>query len=234
MRPRGRLDGGRPGRAVQARENRTSLGEKFATRTTAWTALAPGMAAGVAGLVTFLVLHAVWIVPIWAVATLGLVVAVLGGAAVSWAYLQVEPHLPGGHLGRWLAIAGGATLILSPSLVVAWAGEPYFVVVDGVRVPTGDGSVIAVRFVVEFLAVTTVSGALVGWFVTHTRRGTVAVAVAAFAFALGPGHNLPFFHVATAPDAALTAVLLTLAPILVASAVFVAVDALRPPVETPS
>jgi hypothetical protein len=52
------------------------------------------------------------------------------------------------------------------------------------------------------------------------------MAVAAFVFALGPGHNLPFFHVVTAPLAARTVVLLTLAPIVVASAVFVAVDTL--------
>ena len=111
----------------------------------------------------------------------------LGGAAVSWAYLQVKSFFPDGHVRHWLAIAGGAVLILSPSLVVAWVGDPYFIVVDGVRVPTGASSVIGVRFIVEFLVVTTLSGALIGWFVTHTRRGTVALAVAALAFALGPG-----------------------------------------------
>ena len=53
------------------------------------------------------------------------------------------------------------------------------------------------------------------------------MAAAALAFALGPGHNLPFFHVVAAPAAARTAVLLTLAPIVVASAVFVVVDSVR-------
>lgn len=186
--------------------------------------VAPGVAAGVVGLAVFLTLHALWIVPIWFVAPLGLAIAVVGGAVVSWAYLHVEPHLPARMGSRWLAIAGGAVLILTPSLVIAWAGEPYFTVVDGVRVATGDVSTVAGRFVVEFLLVTTLAGIVVGWVVTRTRRGTLAMAAAALAFALGPGHNLPFFHVVTAPMAARTAVLLTLAPIFVASAVFVAVD----------
>ena len=234
MKPQEPSDGKSLGRPARYREDHNVLGQAYGAATTAWTALAPGLVAGVAGLVVFLVLHAVWIVPIWSVTMFGLVVAILGGAAVSWAYLQVEPHLPQGHVRQWLSLAGGAALILSPSLVVAWAGDPYFTVVDGVRVPTGESSVTAVRFVVEFLVVTTLSGGLIGWFVTRTRRGTVAVAVAAFAFALGPGHNLPFFHVVTAPMAAQTAVLLTLGPIVVASAVFVAVGALLSRRETPS
>lgn len=189
------------------------------------TGLLPGVAAGVTALVVFLLLHAVWIVPIWSVVPLGLVIAGVAGVAVGRAYRHVEPHLPGGLLRRWLTVAGGAALVLVPSLVVAWVGEPYFVVVDGARVPTGGGSTVAVRFAVEFLLVTTIAGAVLGRAVTRTRRGTLSVAVAAFALALGPGHNLPFFHVVAAPAAARTAVLLTLAPIVVASAVLVAIDA---------
>jgi hypothetical protein len=176
------------------------------------------------GLTVFLVLHAVWIVPIWFVAPLGLVIAVLGGVAVSWAYHHVKPHLPEGNVRRWLAVAGGAVLILFPSLLVAWAGEPYFTVVDGGGVPTAEGSVLAVRFVVEFLVVTILTGALTGWAITRTRRGATAVAAAAFALALGPGHNLPFFPIATAPVETRTGLLLALIPIVIASAVFVAVD----------
>lgn len=92
----------------------------------------------------------------------------------------------------------------------------------------------AVRFVVEFLVVTTLTGALIGWWVTRTRRGTVAVAVAAFAFTIGPGHNLPFFHIVTVPAATQTGLLLTLIPIVVASASFVAIDALLSRGETHS
>lgn len=232
MREGGR-DGGLLARPIEPRDSRESLHAGFDVGNVPGTAFVPGVAAGVAGLVVFLGLHAVWIVPIWSVAPLGLVVAVLGGAAVGWAYLHVGPHLPAGIVRRWLAVAGGTVLVLVPSLVLAWSGDPYFTVVDGVRVPTTGTSAIAVRFVVELLVVTTLSGALLGWGITRTRRGTVAVAAAALAFALGPGHNLPFFHVATAPVAARTAVLLTLAPIVVASAVFVAVDALLARDENP-
>lgn len=186
----------------------------------------PGVAAGLAGFAVFLVLHAVWIIPIWFVAPLGLIIGSLGGVAVNWAYLHVESHLPAGYIYRWVALAGGAVLILSPSLLVAWAGDPYFVVIDGASVPTASVSGIVVRFVVEFLVVTTLAGALLGWLVTRTRSGTVAVAVAAFAFAIGPGHNLPFFHIWSAPGPTQTGLLLTLASIMVASATFVAVDAL--------
>lgn len=216
---------GRPGGKLLDRGSRG-----YAVGRSVAPAVAPGIAAGVTGFVVFLVLHEVWILPIWFVAPLGFGIAVVGGATVSWAYLHVERHLPAGLLRRWLVVAGGAVVVLAPSLVVAWVGDPYFTVVDGVRVATGDVSVVAARFILEFLVVTTLAGAVLGWLVTRTRRGTLAVAAAALAFALGPGHNLPFFHVVTAPDAARTAVLLTLAPILVASAVFVVVDRVVRPV----
>lgn len=229
----GRLDGGLLARPIEPRDSGESVREEFRVGNVSGATFVPGVVAGVAGLVVFLGLHAVWFVPIWSVAPLGLVVAVLGGAAVGWAYLHAGPHLPAGIVRRWLAVAGGTVLVLVPSLVLAWAGDPYFTVVDGVRVPTDGMTAIAVRFVVELLVATTLSGALLGWGITRTRRGTVSVAAAALALALGPGHNLPFFHVATAPVAARTAVLLTFAPIVVASAVFVAVDALLARDENP-
>ncbi|WP_255195342.1 hypothetical protein [Halorarius litoreus] len=213
-----------------------SLGTVEGTRTgaerasaTGFATYAPGVAAGAAGLVVFLTVHAVLILPIWFVAPLGIVAAVVGGVAVNWAYRSVESHLPASLGGRWVALAGGAILVLTPSLVVAWAGEPYFTVVDGVRRAAGDGPTIAARFVVEFLLVTTLSGAALGWVVTRSRRGALAVAVAALAFALGPGHNLPFFHLLYAPAPATTGLLLTLATILTASAVFVLVDRIVTP-----
>lgn len=192
--------------------------------------VAPGVAAGLTGLVVFLSLHAVWVLPIWFVAPLGVVAATLGGVAVGWAFLQVEPRLSQRLVFRWLAVAGGAVLVLIPSLLVAWAGDPYFTVFDGVRRASSDIPGIALRFVVEFLVVTTLSGAALGWVVTRSRRGTVAVATAALAFALGPGHNLPFFHLLAAPAVARTGLLLTLATIVAASATFVVVDRVVRPV----
>jgi len=53
-----------------------------------------GMIAGVAGLLTFLTVHALWIMPIWFILPMGLMVALLGGAAVGWAYAEVQHKLP--------------------------------------------------------------------------------------------------------------------------------------------
>ena len=39
----------------------------------------------------------------------------------------------------------------------------------------------------------TAGGALVGWLLAHTWQGAVATAVAGLAFAVRPGHKIPFF-----------------------------------------
>lgn len=54
-----------------------------------------GAIAGIAGLAVFLLLHHVWIVPIWFVAPAGAVFAASGGATVGAAYAQLRPRLPG-------------------------------------------------------------------------------------------------------------------------------------------
>ena len=46
------------------------------------TAVMAGVLAGIAGLLAFLVLHALWIVPIWSILPVGLLVAGGGGLAV--------------------------------------------------------------------------------------------------------------------------------------------------------
>ncbi len=54
-----------------------------------------GVLAGVAGLLVFLVLHALWIVPIWFILPAGMVVAAGGGLAIGWAYAELRQRLPG-------------------------------------------------------------------------------------------------------------------------------------------
>ncbi|MCI0346669.1 MAG: hypothetical protein L0221_14695, partial [Chloroflexi bacterium] len=73
-------------------------------------AISAGAAAGLAGLVAFLVLHHAWIRPIWAIAPVGAVMAAGGGAIVGAAYAELLPRLPGRPL-RSLAVAVGAGLI---------------------------------------------------------------------------------------------------------------------------
>jgi hypothetical protein len=61
-----------------------------------------GVLAGIAGLLAFLVLHALWIVPIWFILPVGLLVAGGGGLAVGWAYAELRYRLP---QRPWTALA---------------------------------------------------------------------------------------------------------------------------------
>lgn len=184
-----------------------------------------GVVAGLVGFIVFLILHALWILPIWFIVPMGLVIAGVGGATVGWAYETVEPHLPAGILARSLAVAGGTILVLAPSTILFQLGGPTVPVVDGIaRTDAIDVPSLAVRFVVGLLVVTGATGAIVGWLLTHRRRGMLAVSAAGVVFALGPGHNLPFFHLAALPAATRTALLLMLASIASASLVLVTVD----------
>ncbi|OGO33266.1 MAG: hypothetical protein A2Z16_17650 [Chloroflexi bacterium RBG_16_54_18] len=49
-------------------------------------ALIAGVSARIAGLLAFLVVHHLWIRPIWFILPVGLVIADGGGLAVGWAY----------------------------------------------------------------------------------------------------------------------------------------------------
>jgi hypothetical protein len=54
-----------------------------------------GVLSGVVGLLVFLGIHHLWIMPIWFILPLGLVIAAGGGLAVGWAYHELLPGLPG-------------------------------------------------------------------------------------------------------------------------------------------
>ncbi len=153
--------------------------------------LIAGVLAGTAGLLVFLVLHHLWITPIWFILPLGLVIAVIGGLAVGWAYGELLPGLPARPwtIFAWVALIG---LTLAPSIVLAQLRPPLF---------TGTGMNVtavvsvaqaAVIFVRDLLLPATVIGGLGGWLIGRTRRAAFATALAGFVFALGPGHNVPF------------------------------------------
>ena len=191
-----------------------------------WAAPVAGALAGLAGVIVFLTLHAWWILPIWSVVPLGLAVAVIGGAATGWAYDLLGTHVPAGLVSAWLAVVAGAVAVLTPSLVLAYVGGPYVPVVDGVPVSPSPEEVpaIAVRFVLEFVVVTTLAGGALGWWLERTRRAAVAVGAAALAFALGPGHNNPFLFTFGSTAAMLRGMSLVLASIAIASLVLVALE----------
>lgn len=162
------------------------------TRNESRAAIIAGVAAGVAGLLTFLVIHALWIVPIWFILPFGLLVAALGGWAVGWAYAELRPRLP----QRPWAVGAVMTLIgatLLPAIVLAELRRPMFAIS-----PAGVANLemgvpeVVVRFIGELLLTAALTGALLGWWLGRTRRAAAATALAGFIFALGPGHNIPF------------------------------------------
>jgi hypothetical protein len=150
-----------------------------------------GAIAGIAGLVVFLALHHLWIVPIWFIAPVGSAMAAAGGMAVAAAYVDLLPHLPRRPWTSLAVLAGVATMLV-PSIVLAELREPiYDMASDGegaLLVPVHDA---VTAFVVGHLATATLAGAIVGGLVGRTRRATGASALAGLALALGPGHNIP-------------------------------------------
>jgi len=154
-------------------------------------ALIAGVVAGLAGLLVFLVLHALWIVPIWFILPIGLVLAAGGGLAIGWAYAELHHRLP---RRPWtsLTVVGVSGLILMPAFVLAELQAPVFVVTPTGPVQTVATSFIVARFVGELLATASIVGGLVGAWLGRTRRAALATAVAGFVYALGPGHNIPF------------------------------------------
>lgn len=155
-------------------------------------ALVAGVLAGVAGLMAFLLIHALWIMPIWFILPLGLLIAGAGGLAAGWAYAELRGRLP---KRPWTApaIIVVISVILLPALLLAELRQPMFTVSPAGVVNLAIGVPEAViRFIAELLLTATFTGGLLGWWLGGTRRAAVATAVAGFVFALGPGHNIPF------------------------------------------
>ena len=152
--------------------------------------LIAGLLSGVAGLMTFLIIHHFWIRPIWFILPVGLVIAGLGGMAAGWAYAEIRLGLPP---RPWtsLALAGVIGAILAPSILIAELREPLFDFATG-TIPAGQRGRAAAHFVLELVVTAAAAGALAGWVLAHTRGASIATAVAGLAFALGPGHNIPF------------------------------------------
>lgn len=150
-----------------------------------------GAIAGLTGLAVFLVLHHAWIAPIWFVAPVGAVLATSGGSAVGAAYVELRPRLPG---RPWtaLCLVGVISAVLAPAIVVAELRGPIYSLGPGGRgvllVPASEA---VVAFVGGLLAITTLTGGLLGAVIGRTQRAGATTAVAGFGLALGPGHNIP-------------------------------------------
>lgn len=152
--------------------------------------LIAGVCAGVAGLLTFLVIHHFWIQPIWFVAPIGLVIAGIGGLAVGWSYAEIHTSLPS-RPWTFLAMTAIIGVILAPSILLAQFRPPLLEVATFSIPPLG-GPRLALHFIAELVMTAVIIGASAGWFLGRTPQAAIATAVAGLVYALGPGHNIPF------------------------------------------
>ena len=185
------------------------------------TPLIAGLLSGFAGLLVFLVIHHIWIKPIWFILPVGLVIAAAGGLAAGWAYTELLPNLPG-RPWTFLVWAGLVSLTLAPAVILAQLRPPVFTGTGmdaTATITVAQGVVIFVR---DLLLTAAATGGLAGWLIGRTWRAALATALAGFVFALGPGHNVPFLGNTPATG---KGILLLLAVILSASVVLVEVQA---------
>ncbi len=182
--------------------------------------LIAGMISGAAGLLVFLAIHHVWIRPIWGILPIGSLLAGLGGLAVGWAYAEIQIGLPP---RPWTAAAVFALIAVTliPGALLTQLRPPPLDITTGTLL-SGTPAGIALRFFLELLLTAALVGGLAGWWLGGTTRAGLASATAAFVFALGPGHNIPFLG---STPAAGKGLLLLAAVILVAAVVLVASEA---------
>jgi hypothetical protein len=156
------------------------------------SALSAGAIAGIAGLGAFLVIHALWIVPIWFIAPLGFLIAAGGGMAVGWAWHVHRQHLPNGTPARALVLFVAAIVVLLPSEPVAIAFAP-----SDPRVLAAMSQDMAMNYLLTQLviygALAGLLGAIAGGLLTRTWQAAAVTALAATAFGIGIGHNAPLF-----------------------------------------
>ena len=149
-----------------------------------------GAGAGIAGLFVFLLLHHLWIVPIWFIAPVGAVMAAAGGAAVGAAYGELRTYLPRRPFAVG-AVIGLVAVVLAPSVVIAELRGPIYAMSrDGgtLLVPATEA---VAGVVVGLLGTSSLMGWVLGWLIGRRGRAAGTMALAAFALALGPGHNIP-------------------------------------------
>lgn len=153
------------------------------------SALIAGAISGEVGLCVFLTIHYFWIVPIWFILPVGAPFACLGGLAVGWSYGEIRQRFPA---ARWNMLAGFGIMAttLAPALVLAQMLSPVVDIRAGMLL--GTTNELIVRFVFALFAPAILVGALEGWALLRTRRGTIAMALAGLVLAMGPGHNIPF------------------------------------------
>jgi hypothetical protein len=125
-------------------------------------------------LLAFLIVHTLWIMPIWFILPLGLVIAGAGGLAVGWSYAELCNRLP---KRPWTApaIVVVISVILLPALLLAELRQPMFTISPAGVINLAIGVPEAVmRFIGELLLTATLTGGLLGWWLGRTWRAAGA------------------------------------------------------------
>ena len=154
--------------------------------------IASGIIAGIMGLLIFLIIHYFTITPIWFMLPVGILLAAGGGAVVGWAFAELRSHLFTNAVWSSLTLAGILTLTQVPGFLI---GQRFGPVVDvqNETILQGVTSELIRRFVFDLLFMAGFVGGLLGWVIGRSRRAALAMAAAGMGFAVGPGHNIPFF-----------------------------------------
>lgn len=155
-------------------------------RRQAASALLAGSAGGVAGFAAFLVIHAIWIVPIWFIAPTGLVFGVAGGAATGWAWHVHREHLPARTGARALLLFGAAVVVLLPSEAVALLFAPA-----DPRTLAGQPVASLLSLIGVYVAAAALLGAIAGGLLGRSWAAAAVTGLAAAVFGAGIGHNAP-------------------------------------------
>ncbi|TAK13012.1 MAG: hypothetical protein EPO32_06545 [Anaerolineae bacterium] len=155
-------------------------------------ALLAGVAAGEIGLLVFLTIHHFTIRPIWFILLPGAAIAAVSGAAVGWAFHILRPTLPQNIWLASLMLAGLLTLTQVPGFLLGAVREPLIDMTTATLLP-GKGQAAFMAFFLELFLTAALVGGLIGWGLAREARSAGVMALAAVLFALGPGHNIPFF-----------------------------------------
>jgi hypothetical protein len=142
-------------------------------------------------LLVFLVVHHLWIKPIWFIALPGLLIAALGGAALGWAYSFIARAMPD-RPWSWLAVLAIIVAVLLPGALLSLTHGPLFDLKTA-SIPPGQGGRVALRFALELVVPAIIVGYALGAWLGGSTKAALAMGLAGLALALGPGHNVPMF-----------------------------------------
>lgn len=178
---------------------------------------ASGVIAGEFCLAVFLVIHAIWITPIWNVAVIGVFIA--GGVVVAARCCTLVRHLVPPRPFSWLVVFGMLAIPIVPCIVLATVLPPLLEVENGQIIHPVNVPWIVGGFFVNLLLPAVAVGAAMGWLIARRRSAAALFAGMGLLMAVGPGHNLPLFGVFGDATGAqlLKAFVLTFVPMAIAA-----------------